>query len=448
MQNANRPLPRVLRAATLLAVVLPLVQNRAPAQQPAERPTPPVAPPPAPRLDAPLTPADVAAGWISLFDGQTLYGWQPTSDANWRVEDRAIVVDAGGQGFLMTTSEFADYELHVEFKAPATTNSGVFLRTPLAPADPANDCYELNIAPQDNPFPTTSIVGRLNTPIDAGGYIRNEEGDGYHRIDGQQMPNPWDGAWHAFDVTIQGEHVEIAIDGAILAKYFSEEDNYGLLKGKVVPRGRIGLQFREGEVAFRNVRLKPLRLKPMLNGQDLTGWRTDQTRDAKFASEGAELHITSGPGELETETSYGDFVMQLECFVDGDGLNSGVFFRSIPGDFANGYESQIQNAVKNNDPTQPVDAGTGAIYRRTTARRVVSKDREWFAKTIVATGPHIAVWVNGEQVTDWTDDRPPHDNPRNGQRTEAGTISLQAHDPTTNIRFRNLQIAELPTASP
>jgi hypothetical protein len=78
----------------------------------------------------------------------------------------------------------------------------------------------------------------------------------------------------------------------------------------------------------------------------------------------------------------------------------------------------------------------------------VSKDHEWFTKTIVATGPHIAVWVNGEQVTDWTDERPPHDNPRNGQRLKAGTISLQGHDPTTNLRFRNLRIAELPSASP
>ena len=52
--------------------------------------------------------------------------------------------------------------------------------------------------------------------------------------------------------------------------------------------------------------------------------------------------------------------------------------------------------------------------------------------------------VNGYQVTDWTDHRPPHDNPRSGLRLEPGTISLQAHDPTTNLRFRNLRIAELP----
>ena len=64
--------------------------------------------------------------------------------------------------------------------------------------------------------------------------------------------------------------------------------------------------------------------------------------------------------------------------------------------------------------------------------------------TLVPTGPHVAVWVNGYQVTDWTDDRPEHENPRNGLRTKPGTIALQGHDPTTNLRFRNLKIAELP----
>ena len=31
---------------------------------------------------------------------------------------------------------------------------------------------------------------------------------------------------------------------------------------------------------------------------------------------------------------------------------------------------------------------------------------KWFTKTIVADGPHMAVWVNGYQVSDWTDKRP------------------------------------------
>ena len=77
------------------------------------------------------------------------------------------------------------------------------------------------------------------------------------------------------------------------------------------------------------------------------------------------------------------------------------------------------------------------------ARRVVSDDETWFSQTLVAEGPHVSVWVNGYQVTDWTDTRKPDPNPRKGLRTEAGTLMIQGHDPTTDISFRNIQVQEL-----
>jgi hypothetical protein len=95
-----------------------------------------------------------------------------------------------------------------------------------------------------------------------------------------------------------------------------------------------------------------------------------------------------------------------------------------------------------------MDYGTGAIYRRQPARFQVAKDREWFTMTVAAHGNHMAVWVNGIQVTDWTDNRPPSDNARNGCKLNLGKgpISLQGHDPTTDLNFRNIRIAELPKA--
>ena len=37
-----------------------------------------------------------------------------------------------------------------------------------------------------------------------------------------------------------------------------------------------------------------------------------------------------------------------------------------------------------------------------------------------------------------------NDNPRNGCRLEKGAISLQGHDATTDLSFRNIRIEELP----
>ncbi|QDT74297.1 3-keto-disaccharide hydrolase [Lacipirellula limnantheis] len=368
-----------------------------------------------------LTAEQIAEGWISLFDGETLFGWTPTSDANWKVKEGSITVSEGEQGFLMTNSEFGDYELHVEVQGLVGTNSGVFLQTPLTPKDPAKDCYELNVAPADNPFPTGSLVGRIKNPQMALSHMVNA---------GREVPAD------SFDVRVSQGTVTVVMNGGSPMTYADTEP---------LKRGHIGLQFREGPVAFRNIRLKPLGLQPMLNGEDLAGWNDDQKKTSTFAvTPEGELRVTNGSGQLESDATFGDFTLQFETRVDGDGLNSGVFFRCIPREYMNGYECQISNRITDGDPTKPTDFGTGAIYRRIAARRVNARDHEWFMTTLVATGPHIAVWVNGLQVTDWTDQRPPNDNPRSGLRTAAGTISLQGHDPTTDIRFRNMRIGELP----
>jgi hypothetical protein len=74
----------------------------------------------------------------------------------------------------------------------------------------------------------------------------------------------------------------------------------------------------------------------------------------------------------------------------------------------------------------------------------VSRDEQAFVLTILAVGPHIASWVNGYQVLDWTDTRAAHENPRRGKRLEPGTIQLQAHDARTELEFLAVRLAALP----
>lgn len=367
-------------------------------------------------------------GWISLFDGETLFGWKPSGGAKWEVVDGEIRTAAEKNGFLMTTTEWADFALHVEFKAPATTNSGIFLRSALEPSDPTNDCIELNIAPKDNPFPTASLVKR--------GKVSTEPKGG--AIDA------WDGKWHTFDTTIAGHVMTIALDGQKLACVSTNELPDGKT-GKTLAKGHVGLQAREGQVAFRNIRLKPLSLKPLFDGKTLDGWNLERAELSKFeVTPNGEMHLTKGRGQIETADDFTNFVLQLDCKVNGDGLNSGIFFRTLRTGRWVGYESQINNKMIDGDRTKPADCGTGGIYRRQSARRVISDDHQWFTKTLVVDGPHVAVWVNGYQVSDWTDKRPPKDNPREGRRDAGGAIAIQGHDPTTDFLFRKIQAVELP----
>jgi hypothetical protein len=214
---------------------------------------------------------------------------------------------------------------------------------------------------------------------------------------------------------------------------------------KPLRKGHIGLQSREGAVAFRNVRLKPMGLQPLLNGHDLTGWTKDRNEKSQFeVTENGELHLSNGPGQIETVQDYTNFVLQLECKVNGDGLNSGIFFRTLRKGRWAGYESQIQNGFLDGNRKKPKDAGTGSIYRRQPARAVVADDRTWFTKTLVVDGPHFAVWVNGYQVTDFVDKRPEKENAREGLRLGGGMIAIQGHDPTSDFLFRKIGVVELP----
>lgn len=195
------------------------------------------------------------------------------------------------------------------------------------------------------------------------------------------------------------------------------------------------------------VAYKPADTKPIFNGKDLSGWKVfhDEKREKTKAevTKDGELHLTNGPGDLQTENKYADFVLQLEFKTNGDGLNSGVFFRCIDGQYQNGYECQIHNGYKDDDRAKPSDFGTGAIYRRQPARKVVAGDKVWTHLTLVAKGPTFATWVNGYPVLVWTDDRPKDENPRKGLRLDAGHLSLQGHDATTDLLFRNVKIAEV-----
>ena len=364
-----------------------------------------------------LTAEEIEEGWIQLFDGQTLFGWKPNNGVNWSMHEGTITADTGDPGLLLTSVPFADYEFRCDFRLETGGNSGLFFHTQPDSIKPASNCYELNIA-DDNPFPTVSLVQRkrIETPV----FVEGE--------------------WHTYHVTLVNSKMHVALDGKPIFEYEDDTEN------KLVS-GFIGLQKNAGKIEFRNVALKPRQQSSLFGGTDLKGWHVVPGNKSNFKVSDGTIHVSDGPGFLETDQTWDDFVLQLSAKVNGDGLNSGVFFRCMRGTEegpSNGYEMQIHNGFKGDDRSQPIDSGSGAIFRRTKARWVIGDDRQWLHATLVAHGPRISTWVNGIQMTDWTDERDEDENPRRGRRLTAGHISLQGHDPTTDLDFKALRISDYP----
>lgn len=377
-----------------------------------------------PSAESPPPKTGRAPEWIHLFNDRDLFGWQPVTEANWKAVDGTIHVDSGEPGLLRTTSQFSDFELELEFQADRETNSGVFVLTSPKPKHPAEDCYEINlIRPERHEYATGSLVARVAGTADA-----HPDGTSWHRL-------------------------RIVSDAGRLQTWVNDKPVVDYRDPTPLGRGYIALQYNGGRVAFRNIRLRPLGLKELLpiqtpgNTGPLEAWETAQVHPALLGWDSADgcLQLRGGPGQLETRETLADFVLQTRCRTDARNTNSGVLFRCIPGDRMMGYEIQIDNRSLEEDSDRPFEAGTGAVFRRTVVPQLLAKDLEWFTLTAAVCGPHVSVWVNGRQVTDWTDRREPNVNPRRGLRLEAGTLMLQAHDSKTAISVQSFQVQELRT---
>jgi len=379
----------------------------------------PVEPPLDPTVDvqgllaARLPAEELEVGWIRLFDGQSLIGWRNAGNANWKVEEGVLVATTGDPGLLCTSVRFSDFELTLEYKGSDKTNSGVFLRTPRSPKDPANDCFELNIAPPDNLFPTGSLVGRVKVS--------------------EQVDEPESGEWHTLHAMVDRDHVQAWVNGQLSADYTDTTS---------LTAGYIGLQFREDVIRFRNVKVRPISYA-ILPAKDLKEFNTPAGSVKAELTEKGSLSLTGGKGHIELLQPHANCCLQFSVQTLAENVNSGLFFRCIPGQDMNGYECQIHHGFRE-DRRRPVDAGMGSIFRRQNAKAVLSDSSDKTFLTVIADGPLMSTWVNGVQVVDWQDTREPNENPRKGMRTDAGTIMLQAHDANCKVRFDSLNICPLP----
>jgi hypothetical protein len=365
--------------------------------------------------DKPITPQEAAEGWIALFDGATSYGWAARGDARWAVSGNQVQVSSGGVGALATTTHFANFVLKLEVNAGEDASAGVAVRCSADGPVLDTNAYLVKIGDQHPKWPTGSISGLVAA----------------------RVRRPTAGRWTTFEIRCEGNQMTVLVDGRQASRVVHN----------TFVKGPIALVYGgAGTVRFRNIRLLPLGMRPLFNGKDLTGWKAVQGSQAVVSvTPRGWLSVRNGRGDLQTTEEFGDFLLQMDVLTNGEHLNSGVFFRANAGGFWSGYEAQIRNQWNGDNRSDPIDYGTGGIYNRQPARMVVSNDREWFTMTIVAHGKHMATWVNGIQVTDFTDTRPVDEtNARAGARTRAGVISIQGHDPTTDLNFRNIRISAYP----
>lgn len=188
----------------------------------------------------------------------------------------------------------------------------------------------------------------------------------------------------------------------------------------------------------------------IFNGQDLTGW-TQRNGTAEYTVEdGAIVGATTAGSPnsfLCSNQEYGNFDLVFEVKLDNHQLNSGVQIRSQTKD---GHRGRVNGPQVEIEASGSGGGEAGYIYGEAAGGWMTPdadrkphkhfKDGEWNQYRVVADGANIKTWINGEQISDLTDEEKFKTHP-------TGFIGLQVHgvqgDPDWKVRWRNIKIKEL-----
>ncbi|SMG31498.1 3-keto-disaccharide hydrolase [Arenibacter troitsensis] len=167
---------------------------------------------------------------IKLFNGKDLSGWQAMGENQWIVESGVLKSPKSGSN-LVSEQKFDDFKLHLEFKYPKGSNSGVYLR----------GRYEVQI---------TDSKGAEPSDVEYSGV--------YGFLTPNEVVAKAAGEWQEYDITLIGRRVTIVANGAqVICDQIIPGITGGALDSKEGEPGPLYFQGDHGPIEFRNIIITP-----------------------------------------------------------------------------------------------------------------------------------------------------------------------------------------------
>ncbi|MBC8868543.1 MAG: DUF1080 domain-containing protein [Planctomycetes bacterium] len=397
-------------------------------------------------------------GFVSLFDGKTLVGWETWRvtgrnmedprqvPGGWDVQDGMLVCTSDQAGWLKSSRHYGDFVLQLEYRLPTGGNSGIFIRCPAAG----------HLSMQGMEIQIIDEQGQAFSPVRQEmrtGAIAHVVGP--PRLSSAAKPP---GEWNSVEIRCEGDQVQVSLNGISVVDASMME--FEELRTR--PRsGFIGLSNWQGQArgtAFRNIRIKELTTSSasptepgfvsLFDGKTLNGWHGDpllwRVVDGTIVgnTKGVEFDVHS---YLCTEKKYRDFVLKVK-FKLHEG-NSGIQFRSeqLPDYIAAGYQAEIGWASTRKRPNEAMSLFFQGLSRpaewmdRGELLRLVN-EKDWNEYVITCRGRHITIQLNGRTTVDFMEDQPAAEEGVIGfqimRRPEMGFADMK-------VEFKDIRIKEL-----
>ncbi len=209
------------------------------------------------KADNALSDDESKNGWILLFDGKSLAGWQTSSGKPSKVpvEDGCINPHGSG-GYMMTHQKtWANFVLSLDFKISKGCNSGVFIRTSSLTPRPGKDVgfNGIEVAIDDT---TTS------------GF--HDTGAIYDLVKPSKNMMKSVGQWNRMVITCDGPKLAIELNGELVTtmdldqwttpnrRPDGSEHKFDVAYKDHPRSGYIGLQDHGSACWYKNIKIKPL----------------------------------------------------------------------------------------------------------------------------------------------------------------------------------------------
>ena len=167
---------------------------------------------------------------IQLFNGKDMTGWRALGPNQWVVENGVLRSPKSGSN-LVSDQKFNDFKLHIEFRYPAGSNSGVYLR----------GRYEVQIIDSKGKEPLSDYFGGV-----------------YGFLAPREMVAKDPGEWQTYDITLVGRIVTVVANGK---QIINDQEIPGITGGAIDSKegesGPLQIQGDHGPVELRNIVITP-----------------------------------------------------------------------------------------------------------------------------------------------------------------------------------------------
>ena len=185
----------------------------------------------------------------------------------------------------------------------------------------------------------------------------------------------------------------------------------------------------------------------LFDGTSMDGWKANENLDSwklvdgEIVCRGDRSHLFY-VGDADSPAEFKNFHFKAEVMTK-PGANSGIFFHTEWQDEgwpAKGYEMQVNNSQ--GDPVR-----TGSIYYFVKNFTPPAEDNEWFTQELIVKGKAMTVIVDGKVLFEYVEPEGATGAAPGGggdHKLSSGTFALQAHDPGSEVHYRNIRVKRLP----